>query len=72
MIATATTSLRAEFVDAAIHHDGELDRAAGPTNMADAIDAALPDGEHSWESEPDYVGDTTNLPRPIDPGTDPY
>ncbi|MEU7765047.1 hypothetical protein AB0B25_07985 [Nocardia sp. NPDC049190] len=72
MIAAATASLRAEFVDAAIGRGGELDRAGDPTAITVAIDAALPAGEQSWDSEPDYAAYTTNPHHAIDLDTDAY
>ncbi|MGO4613024.1 hypothetical protein AB4305_03610 [Nocardia sp. 2YAB30] len=70
MIEAATAALRAEFVDAALGRDGDLD--LGPTVITGAIDAALPAGEHTWDSEPDDADPATNPHRPPDLGTDPY
>ncbi|WP_406279372.1 hypothetical protein OH799_11870 [Nocardia sp. NBC_00881] len=72
LINAATASLRAEFVDAALGRDGELDRVADPTAITEAVDAALPAGGHTWDSEPDHAEQLTNLHHPIDLGTDPY
>ncbi|WP_433620923.1 hypothetical protein [Nocardia sp. CA-120079] len=73
MIDAATASLRAEFVDAAINSAAsESDHNAEPTAITDAIDAALPEGAHSWDSEPDHGDQTTNPHHQIDLGTEPY
>ncbi|MEV6140495.1 hypothetical protein AB0L63_31535 [Nocardia sp. NPDC051990] len=79
MIAAATASLRAEFVDAAINspvsefgRDAEPTAVTEPTAISEAIDAALPEGAYSWDSEPDHTDQITNPHRPIDLGTAPY
>lgn len=73
MIAAATASLRAEFVEAAINNAAsESDHNAEPAAITDAIDAALPEAVHSWDSEPDHTEDTTNRDHLTDLGTDLY
>ncbi|WP_433678324.1 hypothetical protein [Nocardia sp. CA-119907] len=68
MIAAAAVSLRAEFVDAAVGREGELDPAA----ITDAVDAALPEGEHTWEAEPDHIDQVSDPPSRTDLGMDLY
>ncbi|MFX0578787.1 hypothetical protein [Nocardia nepalensis] len=73
MIDAATASLRAEFVDAAINNAAsESDRDVEPTAITEAIDAALPEGSHSWDSETDHADQITNPHRSTELGTDPY
>ncbi|WP_063043319.1 hypothetical protein [Nocardia pseudovaccinii] len=73
MIATATTSLRAEFVDAAISGAAsEFERAADSTAISEAIDAALPEGVEDWDIAHDYATDANDPNQPIELDTDPY
>ncbi|MGW5217385.1 hypothetical protein ACWEQA_05915 [Nocardia sp. NPDC004085] len=72
MIDTAAASLRARFVDAALHNEPTDTDPGAAAAITAAVDAAVATGEHAWDTEPDpshHVGD----PRgPNDMGIDPY
>ncbi|SUE28931.1 Uncharacterised protein [Nocardia farcinica] len=71
MIAAAEAALRAEFIDAALHHGlDDADLATDSLALTAAIDAALPTGEHTWDTTRDPVGDPTSPFEPIDAGPD--
>ncbi|WP_039804468.1 hypothetical protein [Nocardia araoensis] len=72
MIDTAAASLRARFVDAALHNEhADADSGAAAAITA-AVDAAVATAEHAWDTEPDpshHVGDARG---PTELGIDPY
>lgn len=71
MIDTAAASLRAQFIDAALDQADATDPAAAAA-ITEAVDAALPDGEHAWDSEPDHPGQFGDAESRTDLGTDPH
>lgn len=66
MITAASASLRAEFVDAALHRDTVLELETAPTVISAAVNAALPSPDTTWAHEPDP---TVDAPAP-DPSLD--
>ncbi|MFI5540716.1 hypothetical protein ACIA5H_30415 [Nocardia sp. NPDC051900] len=72
MINTAAASLRARFVDAALHNEhADTDPGAAAAITA-AVDAAVATGQHAWDTEPDPSHHVGGYRGPTELGIDPY
>ncbi|MGQ4618992.1 hypothetical protein [Nocardia sp. R7R-8] len=71
MIDNAWVSLRSQFVDAALARDNATHPDAAVA-IGNAVDAALPTGDHTWDAETDHPGQAVDSRGATDLGIGPY